>query len=100
LLADFEFQIHYKKNNENDEADTLVDDLIMKKWNEFTLKFWAKTMKFSQKNLAATYRVKNASLMNDKLIWECHNDRVSEHFEVKKIKNLVWRKHNISDFRN
>jgi len=23
LLADFEFQIHYKKNNENDETDVL-----------------------------------------------------------------------------
>jgi hypothetical protein len=35
------------------------------------------------KDLAATYKVKNASLMNDKLIWKCYNDRINEHFEVK-----------------
>jgi len=41
------------------------------------------------KELEATYRMKNASLMNDELIQECHNSQIDEHFEVKRIKNLI-----------
>jgi hypothetical protein len=89
LLADFEFQIYYKKNNENDEADTLS------RWFNHEEVKWVHTEILNKdneiltKDLAATYRVKNASLMNNELIWECYNNRVSEHLEVKWTENLI-----------
>jgi hypothetical protein len=30
-------------------------------------------------------------LINNKLIWECYNNRVSEHLEVKRTENLIWK---------
>jgi hypothetical protein len=88
LLADFEFQIYYKKNNENDETDTLSRWFDHEKVKWVYTEIYLKTMKFLQK-LAAMYRVENASLMNDKLIWECYNNRTDEHLEVKWTENLV-----------
>ena len=41
------------------------------------------------KELAAMYRVKNASLTDNELIQECHNSQTGEHLEVKRIENLV-----------
>jgi len=41
------------------------------------------------KELAATYRVKNTSLMNDELIQECHDSQAGEHLEVKRTENLI-----------
>jgi len=52
------------------------------------------------KELAAMYRVKNTSLMNNELIQECHDSWVDEHLEVKKTKNLIRQRCNISDLRN
>jgi len=52
------------------------------------------------KELAATYRVKNASLMNDELIQKCHDSQAGEHLEVKRTENLIQQRHNISDLRN
>ncbi len=52
------------------------------------------------KGLAATYKVKQASLTNKELIQVCHNNRADEHLEVKRTENLVQRKHNISDLRD
>ena len=52
------------------------------------------------KKLAATYRVKNASLMNNKLIQKCHDSWADEHLRVKRTENLIWWRCNISDLRN
>jgi len=41
------------------------------------------------KDLAATFKMKNALLMNDKLIKICHNSRADEHLEVKCTEDLV-----------
>ncbi len=41
------------------------------------------------KELAATYRVKNTSLINDELIQECHNNQVDKHLKVKRIENFI-----------
>jgi len=41
------------------------------------------------KDLAATFKMKNAFLMNDELIKVCHNSRTDEHLEVKCIEDLV-----------
>jgi len=45
--------------------------------------------KILTKGLAATYKMKQAFLTNEELIQVCHDDRVNEHLEVKRIKNLV-----------
>jgi len=45
--------------------------------------------KILTKGLAAMYKVKQALLMNEELIQVCHNSRVSEHLEVKRIKDLI-----------
>ncbi len=41
------------------------------------------------KDLAATFKMKNAFLMNNKLIKVCHDSRADEHLEVKCIEDLV-----------
>jgi len=41
------------------------------------------------KDLAATFKMKNAFLMNDKLIKVCHNSRADKHLEVKCTEDLV-----------
>jgi hypothetical protein len=41
------------------------------------------------KNLAAIYRVENASLIDEKLIQECYNSKIDEHLEVKRTENLI-----------
>ncbi len=41
------------------------------------------------KDLAATFKMKNAFLMNDKLIKVCHNSRADEHLEVKCTEDFV-----------
>ncbi len=52
------------------------------------------------KGLTAMYKVKQALLTDEELIQVCHNDKVNEHLEVKRIKNLIQRRHNISDFKD
>jgi len=52
------------------------------------------------KGLAATYKVKQAFLTDEELIWVCHDSRASEHLEVKRTENLVQRRYNISDLKN
>jgi len=41
------------------------------------------------KDLAATFKMKNAFLINNKLIKICHDSRADEHLEVKYTENLV-----------
>jgi len=100
-LADYEFQIHYKKGNENGGADTLSrqpDHKGVKKIHTGILSEDDKEI--LTKGLAATYKVKQASLTDEELIQVCHNDRAGEHLEVKRTENLIQRRHNISDLRN
>ncbi len=89
-LADFEFQIHYKKNNKNSDADTLS------RWSDYkeVKTIYAEILhkdkkKTLMKDLAATFKMKNAFLMNDELIKICHNSRVDEHLEVKYTEDFV-----------
>jgi len=56
--------------------------------------------KILTKGLAAMYKVKQASLMNEELIQVCHNSRVNEHLEVKRTENLIQRRCNISDLKD
>jgi len=41
------------------------------------------------KDLAATFKMKNAFLMNNKLIKVCHNSRADEHLEVKYTEDFI-----------
>ncbi len=41
------------------------------------------------KDLAATFKIKNAFLMNNKFIKVCHNSWADEHLEVKCTEDLV-----------
>jgi len=41
------------------------------------------------KDLAVTFKMKNAFLMNNKLIKVCHDSRADEHLGVKCTENLV-----------
>jgi len=100
LLADFEFQIYYKKSNKNDEVDTLSRWLNHEKVKQVHAEILFKENRILTKELAAMYRVKNTSLMNDELIQKCHDSWADEHLEVKRTENLVRWKHNISDLRN
>jgi len=100
LLADFEFQIHYKKNNENGEVNTLSRWFNHEKVKWVHIKILSEKNEILTKELAATYRVKNTSLMNNELIQECHDSQTDKHLEVKRTENLIRQRHNISDLRN
>ncbi len=52
------------------------------------------------KGLAATYKVKQATLTDEELIQVCHDSRTDEHLEVKRTEDLVQRRHNISDLKD
>jgi len=41
------------------------------------------------KDLAATFKIENALLMNDELIKVCYNSRADGHLEVKCTEDLV-----------
>jgi len=41
------------------------------------------------KDLAATYKMKQAFLTDEELIQVCHNNKISEHLEVKRTENLI-----------
>jgi len=100
-LVNYKFQIHYKKGNENDEADALSrqsDHKGVKKIHAEILSEDDK--KILTKDLAATYKVKQAFLTDEELIWVCHDSKADEHLEVKRTENLVQRRHNISDLRD
>jgi len=68
LLADFEFQIYYKKSNENDRVNILSRRLNHEEVKQVHVEILFKENEIFMKELAATYRVENTSLMNDKLI--------------------------------
>jgi len=56
--------------------------------------------KILTKGLAAMYKVKQALLTDEELIQVCHDSRVNEHLKVKRIKNLIQRRHNVSNLKN
>ncbi len=100
-LTNYKFQIHYKKSNENDEADALSrqpDHEEVKKIHTEILSEDNKGILI--KGLATTYKMKQTFLTDEELIQVCHNNRVSEHLEVKRIENLIWRRHNISNLKD
>jgi len=41
------------------------------------------------KGLAATYKVKQTSLMNEEMRQVCHNSRAGRHLEVKRTEDLI-----------
>jgi len=89
-LANYKFQIHYKRGNENGEADALSRRPDHKEVKKIHAKILSKNdKKILTKGLAATYKVKQAFLTNEELIWVCHDSRANEHLEVKRIKNLI-----------
>jgi len=100
-LADYKFQIHYKKSNENGEADALSRQPDHKKVKKIHAEILSEDEKgILTKGLTATYKVKQALLTDEELIWVCHNGRTDEHLEVKRTENLIRKRHNISDLRD
>jgi len=89
-LTDYEFQIHYKKSNENSDADTLSKhsdhEEVKTIHTEILHKDKEKTL---TKGLTVMYKRKNAFLTDKELIQVCHNSRTDEHLKVKCMKNLV-----------
>ncbi len=61
----FEFQIHYKKNNENDDVDTLSRQLNYKEIKMIYAEILHKDKQETLiKDLAATFKMKNTFLIN------------------------------------
>ncbi len=89
-LADFEFQIYYKKSNKNDDVDILSRWSDHKEVKTIHTEILHKNKKETlTKDLAATFKMKNAFLMNDKFIKVCHNSRADRYLEVKCTEDLV-----------
>jgi len=100
-LADFEFQIHYKKNNENSDADTLSRQSDHKEVKTIHTEILCKDKRETlMKDLAATYKMKNTFLTDNKLIKVCHNSWAGKHLGVKCTEDLVQRRCNIDDLYN
>ncbi len=89
-LVNYEFQIHYKKGNENGEADTLSKQPDHEEVKKIHIKILSEDeKKILTKDLAAMYKVKQAFLTDKELIWVCHDSRVSEHLEIKRTEDLI-----------
>ncbi len=100
-LVNYKFQIHYKKDNENGEADALSKQPDHEEVKKIHIKILSEdNKKILTKDLATTYKVKQTSLTDEELIWVCHNSRVNEHLEVKRTEDLIQRRHNISNLRD
>ncbi len=100
-LANYKFQIHYKKGNENSEADALSRQPDHEGVKKIHTKILSEDEKeILTKGLAAMYKVKQAFLTDEELIQVCHDSKASEHLEVKRIKDLVQRRHNVSNLRD
>ncbi len=100
-LANYKFQIHYKKGNENDEADALSRQPDHKEVKRIHAEILSEDdKKILTKGLAATYKVKQTPLTDEELIWVCHDDRADEHLEVKRTEDLIQRRCNISDLKD
>jgi len=68
-LVNYKFQIHYKKNNENDEANTLSRQPDHKEVKKIHIKILSEDeKKILTKGLAAMYKVKQALLTDKELI--------------------------------
>ena len=68
-LVNYKFQIHYKKGNENDEADTLSKQSDHKEVKKIHIKILSEDDKgILTKGLAAMYKVKQALLTDKELI--------------------------------
>jgi len=99
--VNYKFQIHYKKGNENDEADALSRQPDHKEVKKIHTEILSKDNKgILTKSLAATCKVKQAFLTDEELIQVCHDNRVSEHLKVKRTEDLIQRRCNISDLKD
>ncbi len=68
-LVNYEFQIHYKKNNENDEADTLNKQFNHEEVKKIHIKILSEDDKeILTKDLTVTYKMKQAFLTDEELI--------------------------------
>ncbi len=68
-LANYKFQIHYKKGNENGEADTLSRQPDHKEVKKIHAGILSEDNKgILTKGLAATYKMKQTSLTDKELI--------------------------------
>jgi len=56
--------------------------------------------KILTKGLAAMYKMKQTLLTDEELIQVCHDNRADEHLEVKRIEDLIQRRHNISNLKD
>ncbi len=100
-LINYKFQIHYKKSNENSEADTLSKQLNHEEVKKIHIKILSEDDKeILTKGLTAMYKMKQALLTNEELIQVCHNNRVNKHLEVKRTEDLIWRRHSISNLKD
>ncbi len=100
-LADYEFQIHYKKDNENGEANALSRQPDHEEVKKIHTEILSEDDKgILTKDLTAMYKVKQASLTDEELIWVCHNSKADEHLEVKRTEDLIQRRCNISDLKD
>jgi len=100
-LANYKFQIHYKKSNENGEADALSRQPDHEEVKKIHAEILSEDNKeILTKGLATMYKVKQASLTDEEMIQVCHNSRASEHLRVKRTEDLVQRRHNISNLRD
>ncbi len=100
-LVNYKFQIHYKKGNENDEADALSRQPDHKEVKKIYIKILSEDDKETLiKGLATMYKVKQTFLTDEELIQVCHDNRANKHLEVKRTENLIQRRHNISDLKD
>jgi len=95
-LIDYEFQIHYKKDNENRDINTLSQQSDHKKVKIIHQKILKKdNKKILIKSLVTTHHVKTVSQDDEKIIKECHKVRASEHLKVKQTENLIQQWHSL-----
>ena len=89
-MTDFEFQIYYKKNNKNDDADALSRQLDHKEVKIIYIEILYKDKQEAlMKDLTATFKMKNIFLIDEELIKVCYNSWADRHLRVKCTEDLI-----------
>jgi hypothetical protein len=90
-LVNYKFQIHYKKSNENGEADALSRQPDHKEVKRFTSKFWVKTTRNPHKRLSSNVQGEASFLDRWRTNTSMSQQQSNEHLEVKRTENLIQR---------
>ena len=89
-MIDFEFEIHYKKDSENDDTNVLSQQLNYEKVKITHKKILKENSeRILTKSLVITHYIKDVLQDDDDIIRKCHKTRINKHLEIRRTENFI-----------